>query len=249
VELSVLFDGTFEGFLCVVYAAYYEKISPAAIQIEGTEQLTLNEQPRYIETDDEKATRVYNAVRNKISYEAAEHIHNAFHSHEDARFMQILQYIRLGFELGHMVDSHLHEDFVRRVHTLSKNVGREAHLLYGFCRFSETKQGVYYCKVTPKNDVLTYLAAHFAQRLMNQTWVIHDKRRNKAAIYDGTSYLVTSVPASAAEISFAEGEEETQELWVAFFNTLAITERKNAKLQRQLLPLYFRPNMTEFNKK
>lgn len=240
------FDGTFEGFLCVVYAVYYEKISPASIQPEGFEQLSLDAAPRYIETDEAKATRVYNAIRKKISEEAADYVYNAVHSAEENRFTSILNYIRLGFSVGHMVDSHLHEDFVRHVHKMSKHVGREAHLLNGFCRFVETKQNAYYCKITPKNDVLPMLAVHFSQRLMNQAWVIHDKSRNKAAIYDGNSYVITTVPASEATVSFAEGEAETQELWVTFFNTLAIKERKNAKLQRQLLPLYFRKNMTEF---
>lgn len=244
-RFTLLFDGTIEGFLCIVYAVYYEKISPISIQIEGFEQLSLDDVPRYIETNEGKAKRVYNAVREKISVEASDYIFNAFHASDNERFFAILSYIRLGFSVGHMVDSYLHKDFVRHVHKLAKNVGREAHLLYGFCRFAETKQGVFYCTVTPKNDVIQMLAVHFSQRLMNQIWVIHDKTRNKAAIYDGNTYVITKVPRDAT-ISYADGETETQELWVTFFNTLAINERKNTKLQKQLLPLHFRQNITEF---
>jgi len=210
------------------------------------DQLSFDAATRFIETDAKKATRVFNAIREKISEDAADNVHRAFHANHDGRFSALLNYIRLGFSVGHMVDSHLHENFVRLVHKLAKNVWREAHLLHGFCRFEETKQGAYYCKVTPKNDVLPMLAAHFVQRLMNQAWVIHDKVRNKAAIYDGNSCVISSVPANGVTVSLAEGEIETQELWVTFFNTLAIDERKNIKLQKQLLPLYFRGNMTEF---
>ncbi|MCL2217324.1 MAG: TIGR03915 family putative DNA repair protein [Defluviitaleaceae bacterium] len=246
-EAAVLFDGSFDGFLSVIYAVYYEKIMPLSIQVEAQAQLSLDFEPYTISTDNEKSAKVLKAIREKISEEASVSVYYAFLAAEDSRFMAILHFIRLGFKIGHMVSSHLQEDYVREVIRMERYVGREAHLLYGFCRFAETRQGAYYCPVTPKNDVLPLLANHFSQRLMNQAWVIHDKKRGQAAIYDGNSYIIAEVPKDA-EVLYADGEDETQELWVTFFNTLAIETRKNKKLQRQMLPLYFRGNMTEFAK-
>lgn len=37
--------------------------------------------------------------------------------------------------------------------------------------------------------------------------------------------------------------------WQIFFDTIAIQERKNEKLQQQLLPLKYRPYQTEYLKK
>jgi len=240
----VIFDGSFEGYLCVVYAVYYEKISPTSIQVEGHEQLSLDHVPITIQTDVKKSARVLNAICEKISEDAAQTVYRAFHSFDERRFMAILSYIRHGFTHGHMVDSHLRLDFVLLVHKLAQHVWREAHLLFGFCRFEETSRGVFYCEVSPKNDVLPMLAEHFSQRLMNQAWVI--RSHSRAAIYDGNTYVIVTVPASRPEITLAEGEAKTQELWVAFFESISIDQRKNKKLQRQLLPLYFRKNMTEF---
>jgi probable DNA metabolism protein len=242
----VTFDGSFDGFLCVVYDYYYNKINPIIIQHQQQAQLTLEGETYEVITDNKKTTRVLNGLKEKISIESAYKVYYAFLSGEDDKYMPIFRYVQLGFKVGHMVDSHLQEECVRRVHKLSRHVGREAHLLYGFCRFSEADNGVFYCQVTPKNDVLALLANHFSQRFMNQAWVIHDKSRNQAAIYDGNSYIITFVPQNAT-VNYAEGETETQKLWAAFFKTLAIEARKNPKLQRQLLPLYFRKNMTEFN--
>ena len=244
-EVAVTFDGSFDGFLSVVYACYYEKITPIDIQDERQAQLTLAIDAYYIDTNQTHAAKVFSALHEKISDEAASTIFYAFLSFESDRFMSIFHYIKLGFSIGHMIDSHLQEDLVRRVHKIAKHVGREAHLLYGFTRFAETKQGIYYCQVTPKNDVLPLLANHFSQRFMNQTWMIHDKTRSQAAIYDGHSYIITDTPRDAV-VELADGEEETQEMWVAFLDALSIEARKNLKLQRQLLPLYFRSNMTEF---
>jgi len=245
----ILFDGTFDGFLCVVYAHYYDKITPVLIQRTDHAQLTLHEKLHTITTDIAKATRVLNGIRKKISQEAADRVFYAFLSEaiatDEEKYMTLLAYIKLGFKLGHMVDSHLQDDCVRMVHNFARHVGREAHLLHGFCRFAETESGVFYCQVTPKNDVLALLADHFCQRLATQPWIIHDKVRGLAAVFDGKSYVITDVPRDASVV-YAPGEKETQELWVVFFENLAIEARKNPKLQRQLLPLYFRKNMTEF---
>jgi len=249
-NISLTFDGTFEGFLSVVHAVYYEKLAPATIQTENSEQLTLfganakaDVGSRFISTDGKKAVRVFSAIREKISPEAADYILYAFLSEENGRFLPMLQYIKLGFSVGHMVNSHLHEDCVPLIRKLARQVGREAHLLTGFCRFEETSTALY-CPVTPKNDVLQLLATHFSQRIMNEAWVIHDKTRKKAAIYDGKSYVI--LPAENAEITHTAEEAETRELWTTFFNALVIKERVKPKLQRQLVPLYFRKNMTEF---
>ena len=244
-EAHVLFDGTLDGFMCVIYACYYEKIEPLSIQSEEKAQLALGDEPHFIATDRKRAARVLGAIRKKISDEASSKIFYAFLSEDEERFMSLLRYIRLGFSVGHMVDSHLSEDYVKHVRDLARQVGREAHLLCGFCRFAETQQGVFYCTITPKNDVLALLANHFSQRLMNLAWIIHDKRRAQAAVYDGNSFIIAAVPQDATVV-YAKGEKETQELWVTFFNALAIKARMNKKLQRQLLPLYFRGNMTEF---
>ena len=242
--MIVLFDGSLYGFFSVVFACYYEKISPLDIQLDSA--ITLGE-TLTIETNYDHAKRVSSAIQNKISEEAAEYVYLAFLSFEPDRFMALLAYIKLGFKHGQMVDSHLQEACVLRVHKLSGHVKREAHLLRGFCRFAETKQGVFYCEITPTNDVLPILVSHFTQRFISQAWIIHDKTRCQAAIYDGKECIITAAPHDAA-VEFAQGEEETQDLWVAFFKALTIDARKNYKLQRQMMPLHFRKNMTEFRK-
>ena len=244
-ETCLMFDGSFDGFLCVVYEIYYKKITPLGIQTE--EQLTLAENPLTVMTDNSRSEKVFSAIRHKISQEAASKVYYAFLSYEQERFMPIIRYIKLGFTVGHMVDSHLHEDYVRQVHKMANHAGKEAHLLFGFCRFEETKQGVLYAQITPKNDVLPIVADHFSQRLMNEVWMIHDKTRSQAAVYDGNGFVITQVPKEI-NIDYADGEEDIQKQWVTFFNRIAIGARSNKKLQRQLLPLYYRKNMTEFTK-
>ena len=42
-------------------------------------------------------------------------------------------------------------------------------------------------------------------------------------------------------------EKEWQKLWKVFVDTIAIKERMNRNLQRQMLPLHFRKFMKEFS--
>ena len=244
-ETCLMFDGSFDGFLCVVYDIYYYKITPLSIQTE--EQLTLAENPQTVMTDNSRSWKVFSALKQKISQEAASKVYYAFLSYEQKRFMPIVQYIKLGFSVGHMVDSYLHEDYVRQVHKMANHAVKEAHLLFGFCRFEDTKQGVLYAQITPRNDVLPIVADHFTQRLMNEAWMIHDKARGQAAIYDGSGFIITPVPKDI-NIDYADGEENIQKQWLTFFHRIAIEARSNEKLQRQLIPLYYRKNMTEFTK-
>ena len=246
-EVAVLFDGSLEGFLCIIHAYYYERISPLIIQIEGLHQPTLDSEEYHILTNTDDAHRVQQGIIKKISPEAWDRLVKAFLSDGEDKFMAMFRYVILGFKTGSSLDDHLQQDCVLRVRKLSQQVGREAHLLTGFCRFAETDSQIYYCEISPNNYVLPILAEHFSDRMMNQAWIIHDKKHGKAAVYDGNSYIIADVPKSA-QIQFAENEDNIQDLWVTFFHSVTIEERIKPKLQRQLLPLYFRKSMVEFKK-
>jgi hypothetical protein len=67
-------------------------------------------------------------------------------------------------------------------------------------------------------------------------------------VYNGKEYFITKVP-NDAKVVLSEKEEQIQDMWTLFFTTIAIKERSSYKRQRQVLPLYFRGNMTEFLKR
>ena len=241
--MIIEFDGTYQGLLSLIHACYYQRLAPTHIQTPATAQLTLMGEPIMIETCPQKAHRVLTAINQKISPEVAGKVYYAFLS--EGGYLAILQYVQLGFKVGHMVDSHLQTPCVQIVHDLAKKVGGEAHLLLGFTRFAEMENGVFYSPITPKYNALPLVAQHFATRFINMPWVVHDKLRHQAAIYNMQEYIITPVPKDIA-LNYAQGEIEMQEMWRSFLKALTIEARKNPKLQRQLLPLHFRKNMTEF---
>ena len=82
------------------------------------------------------------------------------------------------------VMEHLSHPQVERVFELSRKVESEAHNYKGFLRFRELSGGILYGGIAPKNRILTCIAPHFANRLPQENWLIHDKTHHMYAVHE-----------------------------------------------------------------
>ncbi|MCI9489475.1 TIGR03915 family putative DNA repair protein [Lachnospiraceae bacterium 48-42] len=143
---------------------------------------------------------------------------------------------------------HLSHPQVERVFELSRNVGGEAHSYKGFLRFKELENGVLYSEITPKNQVLTCLAPHFADRLPLENWMIYDKTHRMFVVHEAGKKWVL-IWDEGIDRSFASRESEQEllyaRLWKSFCRTIAIESRTNPKCQLSHLPLRYRGDMLE----
>ena len=245
---GAIFDGTFEGFLTIIYKYYYEKLRPSEIVFEQAFQQTIGMEYVKVETDLEQAEKALGGLRKKLGTEIYERAYLAFVNDDTERFIHVFNYIVLCFKHGAAADGFTQVESVIKTHLYAKNSGRELHHLKGFTRFSETKDGILYADISPGNDVMPMLADFFADRLKGEKWVLHDVGRTKAAVFNGAEWLITEAPEGVAKISESDNEDEYQELWTVFHNTIAIKERTNPKLQRQMKPKKFWKHMTEHNR-
>jgi len=244
--LCAVFDGSFDGFLTVVFRHYDEKICPSALYSEESFQQSLDTDYIYIDTDEEKARRVFSGIKKNISLESAENLYNTFLADQyDDRFTSMYIYTLIGFKIGRAVESYYQSSHVAQVLKLSKKVTGEAHSYLGFLRFAETEQGFYYAAFEPKSYVLPIVAQHFADRLGPLRWIIHDKKRGLAAVWDGEA-IETRQVGFDAKVELSSQEEIYRELWLAFFESITVEGRKNAKLQQGNLPKRYRHYVTEF---
>ena len=242
--VTAVIDGSLDGLLTVVFSRYYDKLIPSEIVVQDMYQVRLGADYMVIGTDTEKAKRVFDSLQ-KASAEAAENVYYAFTSPNEGKYMDIFRYILLTFSKKAAVDRYLQLDYVRNVLQMRRFAGMEVHKLHGFVRFAETSSGVLYSEISPTNDVLYLVALHFTERLISEAWVIHDTKRNKAAIYDAKE-LVLADTGGLSNIELAPKEEQFQDLFIEFLTSVAIKSRINPNLQRQLLPKRYRPYMTEF---
>jgi probable DNA metabolism protein len=92
---------------------------------------------------------------------------------------------------------------------------------------------------------------HFADRLPMENFVIHDEIRGLYGLHPAQKdwYVVTEAEGfqfNAADHAYSADELKYSELFTAFFHIIAIEDRKNYELQRNMLPLRYREYMTEF---
>lgn len=247
-------DGSVDGIFTAIYQAYDMRYGHEFIRIveqEADNSMNFELFSEYIDitTDHELAEKVARSIRTKISRDAYESVVRAALSNVSGRADAIYRFLILGFHMGKDVMNHLSNDAVNQIFAMSRNVGMETHHMTGFVRFREVGEGVLVSVIHPKNDILSLLAPHFADRLNNENFIIYDEGRGWAAVHQKNTEPVM-MQLNEAEIQMIQNarsdQEEYEQLWRAFYSSISIVERENYELQRNNLPLRFRAYMTEF---
>jgi probable DNA metabolism protein len=159
----------------------------------------------------------------------------------------LMNYLRVGWQVGHRLGDHIAHPDVFEAMRISKQVGFETHKFTGLVRFCLVG-GTFYCDFEPDNDILPFLAPHFADRLRDQNWILHDVGRDVAAIFDKACETWTILPLSARVSAGAE-EDPFIALWLTYHKTISIKERENPKLQRQFMPRRYWKHLSEMKDK
>ena len=230
-----LYDNTFEGLLTAIYEGWYNPRKPDRIELPDHRQEGLLDETLWIETDTVKAGKVSEAILNRLSQEALEHVLYAWLSEDPGAGTVIYVFLRHAFKAGALCIGNEAHPAVNPLLRLSRSVTRESHRLLGLVRFMELENGIYYSRFEPYYNVLTILASHFVERLGDQAWVLHDSRRNIAAFYNKESWHMAEVPPPK-DLQLHEDEKEMQACWQEYFRRIAIKERLNPKLQQQFMP-------------
>lgn len=237
------YDGTFGGFLTCVFESYQHREEAACFTAPEEDRLTLWP-VRRVETDREKAERVYRSIPKKISPEACRLVTHAFLTCLSERELHIYRFLRLGYQRGRAVTRDLTDD---RVHILQKAVqhlGGEAHLLKGFLRFSD-QQGVLIAEIEPKNRVLPLLRPHFCARYSGEQFLIYDRTHREALVWKPGQWAIVPMDGFAPA---PPGQEELtyRRLWRRFYDTIAIGARYNPRCRMTNMPKRYWNTMTEF---
>jgi len=249
--VDYLYDGTFEGFLTCIHAHYYDGNASGIYQKEHYQSSLMNEY-RFVETDQSKAEKVYEAIRTKISKDDLRRIYRVFLSSDEDKENMLLAYIRLGFKEGAGI-SLLHSNpVVFAVQKCEYKVSIETHRIKGLTRFSALRSSgadgsvreILYCRFEPDHDILELIADHFSDRLKNDPFIIHDKKRKKAVFAQGGRWYISDFTEKDLP-ALGIGEREYRDLWKRYFETIAIRERTNPSCQKKFMPTRYWKNLTE----
>jgi len=238
-----LYDGSFEGLLTCVFEAYASKERDVSIKNIATYIPSFLDEVKEIETDMEKFERVHSSIPKKISRTAQEVVYRAYLSeHENAADL-IYHFLRVGYKIGDRVTDFIQDPKINKIMDLDLGVRRESHRFLGLLRFKEISGGIFYAGYEPDFNITVLIAPHFAGRLA-MPFIIHDRKRNISAVFDGNEIVMTDkVPLIPDGKNMAE--DEYASLWKTFFKTIAIAERKNPRTQMQFMPKKYWRNLTE----
>lgn len=254
-ETILICEDSIEGILTGVYRAYELKKDHDTIHLQTTDIGNYRLFATYdeIETDAEKSAKVLRTIYRRFGEEAYTQLCQAMVSYDSDKADAVYHTIVVGIS-GHyrgMLMDHLSNRHIQKVFQLSRNTGIEIHHLLGFLRFQELQNGVLLARYSPKNDITAMIMPHFADRLPKEDFAIYDEQRKYYAVHPKGKqwYLVRGeLPLFNEQELYSEQEETYQKLYRHFCETIAIIERKNLHLQRNMLPLRFRKHMVEFVK-
>lgn len=202
-----------------------------------------------VPSDAEKSRKVQQSVRLRISEEAYEMVMKTVLSGKPDKGEIIYRFLLYAYREGARACRSYGNPYVMQLFEAVRNFDNEAHHLKGFLRFDEQENGWLMAHYAPKNNVMGDLMEHFSDRLNSENFMIFDEKRKIVGVHKRREawFIYRLNEEEFQMLSEVSVTEDTYAaLWKIFHCKIAITERENLGLQRNNLPLRFRPYMTEF---
>ncbi|MGL4774251.1 MAG: TIGR03915 family putative DNA repair protein [Clostridium sp.] len=239
-----IYDNTFQGLLTAIYHSFYSKEKELKITTLENHTPSFLDEEIIVETNENLSSKVEKSIIEKISKSTLSNIYFLFLSSYENKEILLYNYLKFGFKVGKDVNDMLHLDVVRDVKLIVRRVTLESHRFKGFVRFSYINNEFLYSSISPDHNILELISPHFQKRFSNEYWIIHDKKRGLASIYNKEFWEITKM--SDEDYEKLKGyEDEYNFLWKEYFKSVNIEERNNPKLQTRMMPKRYWEDLTE----
>lgn len=233
--LIFAYDGSFEGFLSLVFDSFSMKTVPADIVIfDDTEPSLLK--MHYVETKPEHARRVLNGIETKLGHTVLNMVEKAFLFDEEGKENKILCFIRKAFAEGRNIGSKIGDKDVNPVYKMCVSVNNEAEHWRQFTRFSDSN-GTLVAVIHPKHFVLPLIKPFFCARIKNEHFMIFDSEHGAALIH--TPERTAIIPVESLDFTDSSEDNFYSSLWKNYYRHIAIASRYNPICRRTHMPKRF----------
>ncbi len=233
--MVILHDGQFTSLLSAIYDAYYVYKHDCTIFQDTDYTPDLLEETVMVFTQSDKADKVAKSIVTKLGKEVFEHLLYAFYAEDKESSNSIYQFLKYAFVKGPDVIQYRSHPQVNPMLKHYQRVTREGHRMLGLIRFVEMETGLLVSQFESDTFLLPLLSSHFLNRMTNENWMLHDLKRGLASVCNGTTWSIIELD-STDMLKLSNNELHYQELWQIYFVHIAIKERKNSKLQSQMMP-------------
>lgn len=255
-ETYLICEDSLEGILTGIYEAYalrqgHEHIK---IQIGEEENLRLFAKYQYILPDNVKTEKVIRTLQGRLGSEVYLELCQALAAEEPQKGQAVYQTVVEGITRGkgRRVLENLTNPYIDMTFQLARKTRNEIHRMMEFVHFQELEEGILFSRIGPVCNVVTFVMPHFADRLPLENFMIYDEKREIFGVHPAGKewYLMTGQEfGNDMSLTYSNKEDVYSDLFTMFCHTIAIKERKNLKLQQQMLPLRFQDYMVEFGAK
>ena len=227
-----LYDGNFSTLIDLITKLLAFKTKPLNICAKNEYQPSLLDETIELEQDNN-----FNINKIQISKNIIKTIYYIYLSNNQNKELIIYYFLLNALKYQDKIFTMRNLKCVDASLKISKYVSNENHKLKGFLRFQELENHILYAEISPTNNVLELLSIHFMKRLKNEYWIIKDVGRNTYSFYDKQKYyIIADENINLKTLGAIEKEKEVENLWVTFFNTIGIKERKNTRCQMNFMP-------------
>ena len=213
-RLAYVYDGSVEGLFTAMFRSFERRETPDDVAKRSALQLRLGEEPYFVETDFDSASRAARAFGRVAGKRALEAVMTAALSDDPSAGSACLSLFHralheAGFDRGPTVCSacpekrscgsacaklartdvmaEIADPTVAAVLSLERAVVNERHRMLQFLRFEELEGGVWFARCNPNASVVPLLMGHFAERFNSQDFMIHDEVHGLVGLFASDS--------------------------------------------------------------
>ncbi len=222
-SLEGLFSGIFLGYKDIQEIQFFEK---------SMEQSFLEDQ-KFIDTNLEYSNRVKKSIIDNFGYGFLSDIKSVLKSDSMEKYTILARVIKGCYIYG-MDYLNCSSDETVMYNGILRNFYRECHAYKGLLRFQESKDKILVAEFEPINDILDIMITHFKKRMPEEKFIIIDKKRKKAKVYDGKQVL----EYNDLDFNYDRNSKDyfVEECWKEFYNAVKIEERNNPNLMQSNMP-------------
>ncbi|MDR0514693.1 MAG: TIGR03915 family putative DNA repair protein [Coriobacteriaceae bacterium] len=264
---AYVFDGTLEGLLSAVFAAYSSSEKPSDILCGKELQPRLGQTVITVETNLEHAFRVQRGICARCGPIVFEAVKSTSLSDDPAIGTIIYRFLRYAFSRDIVHDCHgcpqnlgcgglcsqtrKHSPLNDIAHhavapfiEANRRVYNEREKVLQFLRFAHLEGDVWFARCNPNASVVPLVMDWFAGRFNTQAFMIYDEAHHLAGVYEGKDwFLVKTDHLDLPEPSHEEAQ--MAQAWKRFYRTIAVESRFNPELRQSFMPKRLWKNITE----
>lgn len=179
----IIYDGSFNGFLTVVFKAFEERATIADIRRNTNIQKGFFTETETVFTQMDKAGRVWNGIQRKNNA-ALKAIYFSFLSEIKGIELLLYKYICSLYDRPLTVPWDNSETDIAKIHQYAGMVAREKHRIESSAEFKISKDDVYFSTIAPHYDVLPLVSKYYRLKFPNKEFILYDLKRKYAIHYN-----------------------------------------------------------------